>query len=225
VALYAGLSGWAYPEWRPAFYPAGMPTAKMLPFYAGSFNTVEINNTFYRTPKPEAIVGWCSQVPPHFRFSVKVHRAITHRKGFAATTEFFDANVELLKTIGPLLGPVLFQFETIADVPQLADFLVTVKRHFARVVVEFRHPSWLTDATFDALRAADVAMCQTETDDGCDPDVSATGFSYLRLRRSSYTAAELRGRLDALRVLAAERDAFVYLKHDVENAVLLRQLL
>jgi uncharacterized protein YecE (DUF72 family) len=223
MSLYAGLSGWAYPEWRSAFYPARLPTPRMLGFYAQAFTTVEVNSTFYGIPKLNAIAGWCEQVPPTFRFAFKAHRAITHRRRFADTTDFLERFAEPIQGVGHRLGPVLFQFETIADVSQLAEFLGRVKGYFPRVVAEFRHPSWLTEATYDVLRAGGVAMCQTETDEGCGPGVPATGFSYLRLRRSDYTAVDLENRLRALQKLSApEHDVFVYLKHDAVNAVLLR---
>jgi uncharacterized protein YecE (DUF72 family) len=226
VALFAGLSGWAYPEWRPDFYPAGLSPSRMLPAYAEVFGTVEVNNTFYRTPAPEAIAGWRDQAPPDFLFSVKASRAITHRKRFADTGELLERFAELLRILGDRLGPVLFQFQTIADVAQLRDFLGQARSHFPRVVAEFRHPSWMTDETFEVLRSVDAALCATETDDGSDPHIAAHGFSYVRLRRTAYTAEELAGRLAALRELSAgDHDVFAYLKHDVENAVLLRAAL
>jgi uncharacterized protein YecE (DUF72 family) len=119
---------------------------------------------------------------------------------------------------------VLFQLETRADLTQLADFLAIVRPRLKRIVVEFRHPSWLTDATFDILRGNNVALCQTETDAGCDPSVGATDFSYVRLRKSVYTAGELDERFERLETLAGPgHDVFCYLKHEVENAVLLNE--
>ena len=197
----------------------------MLAFYASHFDTVEINNSFYRMPNPEAVRAWTDQAPPGFLFSFKAHRAITHRKRFAEGSEFLDRFAELLTIVGSHLGPVLFQLDTIADVPQLADFLAMAKARFGRVVVEFRHKSWFADATYDVLRGAGVAMCQTETDEGTDPQLDASDFAYRRLRRSSYSAAELGDRLAELRTLAAGREVFAYLKHDAANAVLLRDLL
>jgi len=222
VTLFAGMSGWAYPDWQGSFYPAKLATAKMLPFYAGVFNTVEVNNTFYRMPPPEAVASWRDQAPPDFRFSFKAHRAITHRKRFADDTEVLDRFAELMQVVGDRLGPVLFQFDTIADVPQLEDFLAVATTRFARVVVEFRHKSWFTDACFDLLRRTGVALCQTETDDGADPVLDSPTFAYRRLRRSAYTLQDVEQHLAALRRLAPDRDVFAYFKHDAANAVLLR---
>jgi uncharacterized protein YecE (DUF72 family) len=76
--ILIGTSGYNYPEWKGSFYPPDLPAAKMLPFYAARFNTVEINYTFYRMPTPKLVTGWASQVPDHFRFTLKAPRRITH---------------------------------------------------------------------------------------------------------------------------------------------------
>jgi len=225
MALFAGMSGWAYPGWRGAFYPPDEPPARMLRSYAARFNTVEVNNTFYRLPTASALESWSEQVPPTFQFAIKASRVITRQKRLADSADLAARFCDLLTRMGPRLGPVLFQFETRADVPQLVDFLAIIRPRLKRIVVEFRHASWLTDATFDVLRASNVALCQTETDDGSDPSISAADFSYVRLRKSAYTASELEERIAGLAALAdADHDVFCYLRHDVENAVLLRDL-
>ena len=94
-----------------------------------------------------------------------------------------------------------------------------------RMVVEFRHKSWYSDEAYDILRSHDAALCRTETDEATDPEVSASDFSYVRLRKSAYTLDEVEERLTLLKSLASgEHDVYCYLKHDVENAVLLRKL-
>ncbi len=197
----------------------------MLAYYARHFRAVEVNNTFYRLPGPEVIARWCELVPPGFRFAFKAPGAITHRKRFAGTGEIVTRFADLVAVAGTRLGPVLFQLDTVADVDQLAEFAALVKLRFPRIVFELRHPSWLVEPVFDLMRAHDVGLCQTETDDGCDPPLPAKSFAYARLRKQAYTAAELRDRLARLEALAAGgRDVFAFLKHDVENAVLLREI-
>jgi uncharacterized protein YecE (DUF72 family) len=224
MTLYAGMSGWAYPEWRPDFYPAGTQSAGMLALYSKQFNTVEINNTYYRMPSASALTGWTEQVPPAFQFAFKANQGITHTKEFASRTDRIDYFCDLLSITGSHLGPVLFQLGSRADLPQLSQFFTMLRPKLQRIVVEFRHKSWFTDDTYEILRANDVALCRTETDDGWDPELSASDFSYVRLRKTAYTFAELNERMEKLDALASNgHDVFCYLKHEVENAVLLRQ--
>src|SRR5690348_8111617 len=103
--LHLGTSGWSYPEWKGAFYPSRIAGGEMLPFYARHFSTVEINNSFYRMPDPEAVRTWAEQAPPGFLFSFKAHRAITHRKRFAGSSEFLDRFADLVASVGSRLGP------------------------------------------------------------------------------------------------------------------------
>jgi len=225
MALFMGMSGWAYSEWRGAFYPAAARGDRMLAYYAQHFASVEVNNTFYRLPSPETVAGWCDLVPETFRFSFKAPGAITHRKRFGTPSDYLDRFAGLLTVVKSRLGPVLFQLDTVADVEQLREFASHVRPRFERIAFEFRHASWYDEAVFDILRASDIALCQTETDDACDPPLGAREFSYVRLRKSAYSGDELAERVARLEALTAGgRDVFGYLKHDVENAVLLRDL-
>jgi uncharacterized protein YecE (DUF72 family) len=219
--LYLGTSGWAYPAWKGTFYPETMTPDDMLPFYARRFDTVEVNTSFYRLPRPGAIEKWRDTVPAEFRFAYKAFRGIVHRKRFADDTQILDRFAELLEHAGGSLGPVLFQFETIADVPQLDAFLRNATARFRQVAVEFRHVSWLTASAFQVLRERDVALCQTETDDGCDPLVPASHFAYLRLRKSDYSVDQLRAWRRTLQAMVAGgRDVYCYLKHEGRFAAL-----
>jgi uncharacterized protein YecE (DUF72 family) len=225
MTLFAGMSGWAYPDWRPDFYPAKAAPDSFLAFYVQQFNTVEINNTYYRMPSASALTNWAEQAPDGFQFSFKANRGITRTKEFGSRTDLLLRFCDLLGNAFPHLGPVLFQFESRADLPQLAEFLGMARPRLRRIVVEFRHKSWYSDEAFDILRSNDAALCQTETDEGIDPEVSASDFSYVRLRKSAYTAEEVEQRISRLESLASGgHDVYCYLKHDVGNAVLLRDL-
>jgi uncharacterized protein YecE (DUF72 family) len=194
-----------------------MRTEEMLAFYAEQFDTVEVNNSFYRMPQLAAIEKWRDTVPDEFRFAYKAYRGIVHRKHFADDTEMLDRFAELLRPVGQRLGPVLFQFETIADIEQLATFLGNAKKRFERVVVEFRHRSWLTDATYNVLRQTDVAMCQTETDEECTPLLEASDFAYLRLRKTNYSEAELKAwKAKFEGSVAGGRDVYCFFMHEDE---------
>src|SRR4029453_15600174 len=107
--ILVGTSGYNYPEWKGSFYPPDLPAAKMLPYYAERFSTVEINYTFYRMPTAKLVTGWAAQVPADFRFTLKAPRRITHhlklRDAADPPRAFLDAAAEL----GPRLGALLFQ--------------------------------------------------------------------------------------------------------------------
>ena len=110
--LYAGASGFAYPAWKPEFYPKNVPQARFLEHYATRLNSVEINYTFRRSPSESTLVKWRDTTPEGFRFSVKAHQRITHfarlKEEAAEPTEFFLRSIEPLRAAGRL-GVVLFQ--------------------------------------------------------------------------------------------------------------------
>ena len=157
--LFAGTSGWAYPSWKPDFYPQKLAQKKFLAHYTTMLNTVEVNFTFRQLVKETTIQNWLAESPAHFRFGVKAHQVITHIKRLKGTEDFvprFLATIEPLAAAGKL-GPVLFQLppNLKADPTLLADCLRQFATEFARqpnsghtggrVCVEFRHPSWLTE--------------------------------------------------------------------------------
>ncbi len=109
--ILVGTSGYNYPEWKGSFYPSDLPTAKMLPFYATRFQTVEINYTFYRMPTPKLVAGWAAQVPENFRFTLKAPRRITHDRRLRAAdvAEPLRGFIAAAAELGPRLGALLFQ--------------------------------------------------------------------------------------------------------------------
>jgi uncharacterized protein YecE (DUF72 family) len=217
MKLYCGSSGFSFKEWKGPFYPEKLPANRMLGFYAGRLPTVEINNTFYRMPRPSVLEGWAAQVPESFRFAIKAPRRITHFKQLADCSEeaayFFDT----LTALGPNLGVVLFQLPPHArvGVEKLAAFLDLVPRDVP-VAFEFRHPSWRDQAVFAALAQRNAAWVTADNDGGKPPELPQTGpLTYLRLRAASYADDELR--LWRERCASFER-AFVFFKHEDEAA-------
>ena len=159
--VLVGTSGYNYPEWKGSFYPADLPASKFLPFYASRFPTVEINYTFYRMPTPAIVAGWCGQVPPGFRFTLKAPRRITHDRKLRAA-EVADPLAAFLRAageLGPRLGALLFQLPPTfrKDVGVLNEFLSLLPPG-APAAFEFRHDSWLDDEVFDALRRRRAAV-------------------------------------------------------------------
>ncbi|PYV97927.1 MAG: DUF72 domain-containing protein, partial [Acidobacteria bacterium] len=150
--LFAGTSGWAYPSWKPEFYPEKLPQKNFLQYYATQLNAVEVNFTFRQLVKETTAQKWIAETPAGFRFSVKAHQVITHIKRLKKTEDFIP---RFLSTIEPLaqagkLGPVLFQLppNLKADAQLLEDFLAALPRGVASAF-EFRHTSWFTEEIFN----------------------------------------------------------------------------
>ena len=215
MTVHVGTSGYNYEAWRGSFYPEDLSAKKMLGYYAEKFDTVEINYSFYRKPTPKILEGWSAQVPERFRFALKALQRITHQKRLRDTAELVTSFVEVARTLGPRLAPVLYQLppNLKADVPLLRDFLHQLPRDL-RAAFEFRHASWFTDATFSALRDAGAALCVAESEELATPAVRTAQFGYLRLRRLDYDAAALAKW--AAFVRASPGDVFVYFKHEDE---------
>jgi uncharacterized protein YecE (DUF72 family) len=216
--LFIGTSGWAYPTWKPDFYPAKLAQKKFLSHYATQLNTVEVNFTFRQLVKETTIQNWIEQTPASFRFGVKAHQVITHIKRLKATEDFVP---RFLATIAPLasagkLGPVLFQLppNLKADLPLLKDFLALLPRTLP-AAFEFRNDSWFADSTWEVLKSHGAALCVAETEERTTPDVATAPFVYYRFRKPTYTAEERREMVARIgEHLAAGRDAFAYFKHE-----------
>src|SRR5512145_2625330 len=102
--VHVGTSGYSYPEWRGTFYPEGFPSARMLPYYAERFHTVELNNTFYRMPTPRTIAGWDQDTPAGFVFGLKASRRITHQARLRDVADPVRYLLETVQALGPKLG-------------------------------------------------------------------------------------------------------------------------
>ena len=195
--FFAGTSGWAYPSWKPDFYPPKLAQTKFLTHYSSQLNTVEVNFTFRQLLKETTVQKWLNETPDHFRFGVKAHQVITHIKRLRGTDDFvkrFITTLEPLERAGKL-GPVLFQLppNLKADVELLKNFLPAVPRG-VRMAFEFRHASWFSDETYDVLKTSNAALCVAETEERLTPDVTTASFNYYRYRKPEYSAEEQIGR-------------------------------
>jgi uncharacterized protein YecE (DUF72 family) len=215
MTLRAGTSGYAFKEWKGAFYPPELPDAEWLGYYATRFPTVEINNSFYRMPKESVLREWSARVPEGFTFSIKASQRITHHARLKA--ECADALDFLLRNtavMGPSLGPILFQLppNLKKDVDRLKGFLGLLPDG-RRYAIEFRHESWFDDAVFGALRDRDIAFCVAEQDDFKCPVQATASWGYLRLHRLDYDAGALG---EWAKCVAAQQwsDSYIYFKHD-----------
>ncbi|MFK7743246.1 MAG: DUF72 domain-containing protein [Planctomycetota bacterium] len=210
--LHVGTSGFSYDEWRPTFYPADVKKAGMLSYYASQLPSVELNNTFYRMPKRETVAKWAEQVPESFRFAVKAPRRFTWSLKLVDCGADLSHLMEQLEPLGPRLGCVFFQVPKFVafDASVLDGFLAELPAD-VRVALEFVHESWHVPEVADRVYGAGATIVASDRDDGEPPELDgAAPWTYLRLRRASYTDEDLA----AWRARLAERDAFVFFKHE-----------
>jgi uncharacterized protein YecE (DUF72 family) len=216
--LFAGTSGFAYPSWKPRFYPEKLASKKFLEYYSGRLNAVEINYTYRRLPAVSTLSGWVETTQPGFLFAPKAHMKITHILKLKDAGEFTGI---FLKAIDPLrsarrLGPILFQLPPTmrCDLPLLAEFLSQLPNDL-RYTFEFRHASWLADATYELLAQHRVALCAAESDKLATPEAITADFTYFRLRKPEYPEEE-RNRIaeTARRMLSDGKDVFLFFKHE-----------
>jgi uncharacterized protein YecE (DUF72 family) len=223
--IWIGCSGWAYPTWRPLFYPAKTPQKKLLEAYAARLNSVEVNYTFRSLPSPAVVEGWLRATPEQFRFSFKAPQRITH---FARLRNSGPVLGEFARSLARVqeagrFGVVLFQLPPnfAADTVLLDEFLGAAGSAFAgssgpRLAFEFRHASWFADATYSALERHGAALCVAESDELVTPDIETAPFACYRLRRGNYSEADLEGMRAKFQQRAARAEVFAYFKHEEE---------
>jgi uncharacterized protein YecE (DUF72 family) len=192
ATLFAGTSGFAYPSWKPDFYPPKCPAKDFLKYYATRLNAVEINYTFRQLPKATTLENWIAATPEGFTFVCKAHQRITHILRLRES-EFTDV---FFKAIDPLrathrLGPVLFQLapNLKADLPTLTAFVEKLPKDI-RCAFEFRNKSWLIDEVYRLFEKHGIALCLAESDKFEVPEVVTARFVYVRLRKEDYSPEE-----------------------------------
>ena len=215
---YVGCSGWAYPTWKPDFYPEKLPSKKFLDYYARQLNSVEVNYTFRSFPRRTAIDAWLEQTSAAFRFSFKAPQKITHFQRLqecGPTMEAFASAIAPVTAAGRM-GVVLLQLPPNfkADEARLAQFLADAQGLRLRLAFEFRHASWFDAATYRLLERHGAALCVAESDELETPDVVTADFTCYRRRKSAYSDEQLREITERTRERAAHGDVFAYFKHE-----------
>ena len=229
--LFAGTSGFAYPQWKPDFYPPKLPAKQFLRHYAGRLNSVEINYTFRRTPSPTTLENWVNATPEAFRFSLKAPMRITHihrLRNTKESTDFFLRAIDPLR-VNKRLGVVLFQLppQFRCDVDVLRNFLVELPNNL-RYAFEFRHASWHDEGVYQLLRDHNACLCLAESEKLEAPEVITADFVYFRLRKENYTAEDRAAiRQKVQRLLLKDRTIFLFFKHEdtPEGAVYAEEML
>ena len=235
--MRVGCSGWQYKHWKGDFYPARLPQARWLDYYAARFNTVEINNSFYRLPSVQAFTSWRTRAPEGFCYAVKASRFLTHMKKLKDPEGPLDLFFERATHLAPALGPVLYQLPPNwpRNITRLRAFLERLPRG-PRHTIEFRDPSWYDVEVFAALEAHGVALCLHDMGGSESPRCRTAPFIYVRFHGPSryagaYADADLQ---QWARWLGAEQragaDVYAYFNNDIgghapRDAVRLRGML
>ncbi len=217
-----GCSGWQYRHWRGSFYPSGLAMHAWLGYYARSFDTVEVNNTFYRLPEAATFRAWAHRVPAGFLFAVKASRYLTHLRRLRDPEEPLARLFARARHLGRRLGPVLYQLPPAwpRDLPRLERFLAALPRG-RRHAVEFRDPDWYSLETFEVLERHGAALCLHDMQGSETPRRSCGPFVYLRLHGAGqrfggrYPDAAIDGWADWLAARCEDGlPAFVYFNND-----------
>ena len=236
-----GCSGWNYASWRDELYE-GRPARLWLEHYARHFDTVEVNNTFYRLPNRSAVANWERTAPPGFTFALKVSRYLTHIKRLTdlgvGWQRFLDRIDPLLRS--PKLGPLLWQLPPNfrRDDERLRTALATMAADGRRHCVEFRHPTWFVPQTYEALREHGVALVIGDRPEvkAFQAEVFTADWTFVRFhygsrgRRGNYSEGELQEWTSKFRQWREEVDVFAYFNNDwevfaVRNALRMKELL
>jgi len=243
---YIGCSGWRYASWRGPFYPDILAPAQWLSYYSSQFETVEINNTFYRLPEKSTFAAWRAATPDGFTIAVKASGYLTHRKRLRAPAEPLARLFSRASALGPRIGPILYQLPATLryDPRLLRRFLAALAAQGARLrkktggsgrprgrrlrhVIEFRDASWYRPDVFEAMRAAGAAVCLHDMPGSEISDAPDKPFVYVRFHgtdgkyKGSYSDAVLSGWARRLRnALASGHDVYAYFNNDLGGTAL-----
>jgi uncharacterized protein YecE (DUF72 family) len=217
--IWVGTSGYNYPEWKGSFYPSDLAAAKMLPYYAARFRTVEINYTFYRMPNEKLVGGWAAQTPSPYKLTLKAPRRITHDNRLKNVGSLVSGFCQVAGTLGDKLGALLFQLppNLKKDIALFDAFLAELPPKVC-AAFEFRHVSWLDDEIFARLASHNLALCVADSEKLSTPVRITADYAYFRLRDEGYTPDHIKRWADTIaHETASCREVYVYFKHEEEG--------
>ncbi|MDP8936359.1 MAG: DUF72 domain-containing protein [Actinomycetota bacterium] len=228
MPVWVGTSGWQYRHWRRRFYPPEVPTARWLEYYAERFDTVEVNNAFYRLPEAHTFAEWGRRTPDGFVVAVKASRYLTHVRRLEEPAEPVGRLMERASHLGSKLGPVLLQLPpNLGAQPAALDRTLACFDPGVRVAVEFRHDSWFTEETRDLLSSRRAALCLADSPRRRTPVWRTADWGYLRLHEGRASPHPCYGRR-ALTTWAGRlaehwdpaEDVYVYFNNDPQGCAL-----
>lgn len=229
--LFIGTSGWSYKHWRDIVYPPRLPVTRWLPFIQTYFNTVEVNSSFYRLPKPEVVTKWDESAPPGFEFALKMWRGITHYNKLRNAARNVLRFLEAAERLAPdRRAPMLIQLppNQSLDAPKLDGFLsefATISDGRWRLAVEFRHDSWLTSETIQVLNRHRAGLCLHDMRGKAAAIDANESSSFIYIRRHGSGDARYSGRYTSEEIgrdahlidgwRKQNRDVYVYFNNDI----------
>jgi uncharacterized protein YecE (DUF72 family) len=214
--IWVGTSGYNYPEWKGSFYPEKLPAAKMLPYYAERFPTVEINYTFYRAPNEKILQGWDAATPERFKLTLKAPRRITHDARLRDCADRVRQFLETAAVLGSKLGVLLFQLPpNLKKDMALFDAFLDAFPPRVCAAFEFRHVSWLDEEIYARLRARNLALCVADSEKLSTPVEVTADYAYFRLRDEGYGPADIERWARVIEERTRQcGDVYVYFKHE-----------
>lgn len=232
MKVYIGCSGYHYDSWKDKFYDPALPKTKWLEFYARHFNTLEVNNSFYRLPKKETFRRWYEHTPDDFIFTVKGSQFITHRKKIKVDEMLMDGLGKLYDVAAVLeekLGCILWQLPgNLKYKRERLERFCSAVDHAFRNVLEFRDISWFNEEAYSIMRQYGVGYCALSAPDNLPEDLRLTSsFAYLRFHGKNqwyhylYHEEELSHWKDSIAQLTPQpEELYAYFNNDVDaNAV------
>lgn len=239
--IMIGTSGWLYDSWNNNFYPAKLPDKEKLEYYANEFDTVEINNSFYRLPEIETFKNWSKKVPKGFVFAVKVSRFLTHNKKLKDPEEPWKLFLDHAKVLRTKLGPLLLQFPQNwhLNEQRLQQFLeqaYSVKKNL-RLVFELRNETWHTPSVMRLLAKYNAAWCIADSSQFKRFDEITADFTYIRYhgrehdKAPDYSKTVLKKEAERIKRIAKQGiQVYAYFNNDTQcraiyNARTLREFL
>jgi uncharacterized protein YecE (DUF72 family) len=237
MSIRIGTSGWVYSHWRDIFYPQDLPQSEWFGHYARSFDTVEINNSFYQLPSADTFDSWRDQAPPGFIYAVKASRFLTHLKKLKDPEDPLQRFFDRASRLDPVLGPVLYQLPPRwqVNLPRFEYFLSALPQGYVHVV-EFRDASWLIEDIFRLMERYQVAHCIHDMQPLQIPIRITASSVYLRFHGDSviggnYQLPTLQAWAERINDWNSQKlDIFVYFNNDIggyalENAKTLQKIL
>ncbi|HPL62708.1 MAG TPA: DUF72 domain-containing protein [Syntrophales bacterium] len=235
-SIRIGTSGWTYPHWAGVFYDQSQPKSRWLEQYAGHFDTVEVNSSFYRLPRPAAVDRWVERTPEDFLWAVKASRYITHMKKLRDASEPLARFFETASHFREKLGPILFMIPPgLRYHEDTFTAFLEVLPPGHRYAIEARNASWMEKKPLAKMKDFGISFCISDTAGRFPYSEAVTAdFTYIRLHgsrvlyASEYTVEELQEW--ARKIRKWKRDAYVYFDNDArgfapKNALRLKEIM